>query len=690
MVRWAGKSLGVLVAVFGLLAVGCGAGNFDEADSLAEASTDSIRFAGMDTSVPQVDSVGELDVVTSEDLGEPEDVVADLTPTDVSSDLAVNPCLPNPCVQAPANQCGPDGVQLLTFSSPGLCSVVGEEASCQYPSVPIDCSVDGKECKGGKCVSLTGDPCTPNPCTEASPAECDEDGATLLTYALPGQCSDVGGEASCAYSVVETSCEDAGKVCDSGACVTPVNPCSPNPCDEAPANHCVGQTLLTYSIPGECKAVSGEFSCSYPPQSVECVADGLTCEAGACVPVNNPDETPSLPGEVIFTEIMPKSQAGTDYGEWFELFNTTSGSLSLSGCTIRDDGTDSHVISGTLVIPPGEYLLLARSEDSLANHGLSPDYIYGDIALSNSDDELILECDGVVIDEVTYDSVWVAEGQAIQLDPEYYSAAGNDTLDHWCFAVTSFGTDSLKGTPGAGNTDCSGQVDPCQPNPCIDAPASHCHSDGVTLLVPQAPGVCTIDGTGFQCSYPEDEVNCSTQGKVCTSGECVEEAVVGVPTSGQLVFSEFMARSISGGGDLGEWVELTNVSTGTLDLQDCQLQDSVAGHTIATSVVVLPGQQVVLAASDDTLVNHGLEPDYVYQGIVLNNADETLSLVCGGALVDTVTYTSTWVVLGTSTQLSSDLLDATANDESANWCPSTASYGDGMLGTPGAGNALCE
>jgi len=98
--------------------------------------------------------------------------------------------------------------------------------------------------------------------------------------------------------------------------------------------------------------------------------------------------------DMIINEIIQNPSAVSDgNGEWFELFNPTSAELDINGWTIKDDGSNSHVIdnSGPLNVPAGGFVVLGRNADSVINGGVSLDYAYGSaFTLANGDDEVIL------------------------------------------------------------------------------------------------------------------------------------------------------------------------------------------------------------------------------------------------------------------------------------------------------------
>ncbi len=722
-----------------LLVVGCGGGDgADEPDVI-------LPFDSYTT-----DEQGAVDSVDSD-----VDGAVDTVPADVAPEIDGESCMPNPCVAAPNPSCDADGVTLWTYGTPGLCSVEAGTVVCDYSLTPVNCGAEMMACIDGECVEVEYDPCDPNPCLNAPAADCSEDGTTLTEYGAPGKCTDVDGLPECTYESAQTVCADDEQVCNNGACV---DPCDPNPCIEAPADECEGdasEILLSYESPGTC-SYDGEIACDYEITQFDCDEIDMVCNLGACLLEGEGDQ-PTVVGEIIVTEFMAKSQSGSDKGEWIEVHNTTDFPLDLGGCILRDNGSDAHEVVGPVVVAGGAYGVLARSDVPEENFGLAVDYVYSGNSLGNSEDEIVIECGGLVIDEVIYTSLLVAQGVAAQLDPGSYTAAANDDLANWCPAVDTFGTAGKLGTPGLANSTCP-EPSVCVPNPCNNPTADFCEADGLTLNTFSAPGVCTVVAEAPECDYQSVPVNCADDSKVCVAGKCVEpppdpcdpnpcdnpplpscndEATAVVdytvpgnctavnfvascdyqavsepceadvefcldgkcvpvgageqPTEvGQFIIAEFLAKS-QAGSDNGEWLELLNTSDSPLDLAGCLLLDEGSdSKTVETMLVVPAGGYVVLARSSDPVANHGLEPDYVYGGYSLGNADDEIILKCGEVIIDQVNYLAEQAVEGVAWQLSADFLDATANDDMANWCAATETYGTaGKLGTPGLVNAVC-
>jgi hypothetical protein len=161
------------------------------------------------------------------------------------------------------------------------------------------------------------------------------------------------------------------------------------------------------------------------------------------------------PGEVniVITEVMQNPDAlGDADGEWFEVFNAGADPVDMEGWTIKDDGTNSHVIAsgGPLVVAPGEYAVFGINAAAMALEGVTLKYEYVGIALGNSDDEIVL-LDGSLaeIDRIMWD------GGPLWPDPtgasmQYKGTGDNNDGANWQAAAIAFGSGDF-GTPGAVN-----------------------------------------------------------------------------------------------------------------------------------------------------------------------------------------------------------------------------------------------
>ena len=170
--------------------------------------------------------------------------------------------------------------------------------------------------------------------------------------------------------------------------------------------------------------------------------------------VSPDDGGASLPEIVINEIIQNPSAVGDRNSEWFEIHNAGASTVDIDGWTIRDAGSDSHVINngGPLEIAAGGYLVLGNNDDPGTNGGVVVNYDYGSsFSLANSDDELILENTMLKeIDRVEWD------GGPTFPDPTGASMAlVSPTLDNnnggnWITSMSAFG-DGDFATPGAQN-----------------------------------------------------------------------------------------------------------------------------------------------------------------------------------------------------------------------------------------------
>ena len=140
---------------------------------------------------------------------------------------------------------------------------------------------------------------------------------------------------------------------------------------------------------------------------------------------------------------------------WFEIHNNTATDFELQGLVIRDDGTDSHTISSSLIILAGGFAVLGNNADFSSNGGVILDYQYAGFTLANSGDEVIIENGSTIIDRVDYDpsSFPSMLGAALSLDPNFLDATSNDDGNNWCSAVEPL-PDGDNGSPGVLNPNC--------------------------------------------------------------------------------------------------------------------------------------------------------------------------------------------------------------------------------------------
>ena len=149
-------------------------------------------------------------------------------------------------------------------------------------------------------------------------------------------------------------------------------------------------------------------------------------------------------GELVIHELMIDPDAVDDaVGEWVEIYNDSGFTLDLAGHRLADDNKDDTVIqasySKSLIVEPGEYLVICAEDDYFDNGGADCHGTFhyetwgGGFALSNSGDEVILlSPNGGELDVFAYGTNFALPGVAMGLDEEWIGTSGNDRESHWC------------------------------------------------------------------------------------------------------------------------------------------------------------------------------------------------------------------------------------------------------------------
>jgi len=507
------------------------------------------------------------------------------------------------------------------------------------------------------------------------------------------------------------SCSDHGRcvvdqgqaicLCDDGflsndlSCIK--DPCAPNPCNELPQPKCDDQTILrTWQSPGQCSVERGQAGCDYGTgQTTDCSKEDKQCIDGACVPH---DQGQPRPGDLVITEIMfdPVSISDTD-GEWFEIVNHTDHAINLANLQVYDDNANHFTVESAtpLMVAAGSYFVFGPNANTAQNGGVDVDYEYFGLMLNNTADGVTLVWKGTTIDEVHYDEGGTfphPHGASLSLDPDHVDATDNDQGASWCVATTAYDTNNA-GTPGGPNDACD--ADACTPNPCTTPPDPSCNSDILSTATLNL-GTCTVDASDQpQCDYGIQTQDCSASGQRCFGGQCVNAA--SSPTAGSLVITEIMANPDSPlSDDAAEWFEILNVTATPLDIQGMVIRDNGTDLvTIPTNspIVISAGHYFLMGRNGTATVNGGLTLDYVYgTTFTLANSGDEVVLEFNSTIIDEVDYDSSAgfpVTAGKSMTLDPGTLDATSNNQAANWCRGTSTYSTGNQGTPGLANDTC-
>ena len=180
-----------------------------------------------------------------------------------------------------------------------------------------------------------------------------------------------------------------------------------------------------------------------------------------------------------------------------------------------------------------------------------------------------------------------------------------------------------------------------------------------------------------------------------------------VTSSTGLVITEVMPDPSKVVDTAGEWFEVYNGGSAAINLQGYRIVSASGltnseSHTIASAVVVAPGDYVVFGTNANTTTNGGAPVDYAYgSSIALNNgsstsANEWLALrTSAGVTLDSVAYAVRVLPAnpGPYTPPSGSsraLLDLSSDNtilSSSAWATSVSTYGLGDRGTPGQPNS---
>ncbi len=437
--------------------------------------------------------------------------------------------------------------------------------------------------------------------------------------------------------------------------------------------------------------------------------DGFDSAAGT-VPLSE-----LAPGELVITEFLNDPSASADAtGEWFELENRSALDVDLGGMQLSDDGTDSHTLTGSVVVLAGERVVLGRSVDPGANGGAPVDFAYGFYTLGNSGDEIILSYDGVVLASVAYTTggAWAdPSGASHTLDPSW----AGDPADPagWCVSVTPFGLGD-RGTPGAENEVCVPDNDgdgvradlDCDDDESSVYPgAPEIPGDGIDQDCDGEDAPLDFDADGFVAAEDCDDSDAGVYpGAPEVAGDGIDQncdgadlpagvLVVDELIEGDLVITEFLQNPFVVVDTAGEWFEVFNNSGSEVELSGLVVSDlGIESFVVTGSLRVLPGDYVVLGANADVGVNGGAPVDYAWSGFTLGNSDDEIVLSNAFGLIDSVAWDGGPLFPdpnGASSNLDAASIDATLNDSGGVWCEATAVFGLGDLGTPGAPNGSC-
>ncbi len=181
------------------------------------------------------------------------------------------------------------------------------------------------------------------------------------------------------------------------------------------------------------------------------------------------------------------------------------------------------------------------------------------------------------------------------------------------------------------------------------------------------------------CSMPQRTVDCHLGGPFVFR------------TGGPVIINEVMINPNAVSDSAGEYVELFNSGSTSVDLQGWTLRDDdFDSFTLAAGAPInlAPGASFVIAANADPNLNGGFTTDRVWSNFALSNSgDEVVLLDNLGAEQDRLVYAGT-PFTDTSGQSLERISPRLPTSDPLSWARARGSFGSGDRGTPGSVNTL--
>lgn len=187
--------------------------------------------------------------------------------------------------------------------------------------------------------------------------------------------------------------------------------------------------------------------------------------------------------------------------------------------------------------------------------------------------------------------------------------------------------------------------------------------------------------------YAEDSSGNKTA--VVTVGTLTVAAPASGLVAGDLVITEVMANPKAVHDAKGEYLELYNASSATINFTETQVEFTSGLSGTLSSGTVEPGSYFLLCKNTDAENNGSLTNcDIQFPGGSLHNNSTTITLQANGVNIDSITYPNS--VEGKSFELKPGKLTAVNNDDSSNWQVALYPFngsGQSDWGTPGKVNS---
>jgi uncharacterized protein YdeI (BOF family)/plastocyanin len=381
--------------------------------------------------------------------------------------------------------------------------------------------------------------------------------------------------------------------------------------DETHGDELAGDSVFSYLTTVSTSTSPGNYQLSVIATDLVDDTDVQDLDLQVTIPVYS--------NSLRINEVLPNPSGSETTDEYVELHNAGSSAADLEGWIIKDSSSSSYAISSadftSTTISAGGYFVIYRDKSG--------------IALNNSGDSVELyQPDNNLLDSVTY-------SESASVDTSYNYASGS-----WRWSTTL--------TPGAANQITS-------PNNPPEADAGDDQSvsvgesvsfDGTDSLDPDGDSLsCSWDfddgesGTGCSTTHTFEKAGIFTVTLTVNDGRGEQDTdtvriTVSEGQSGQsgsfssdVIINEFLPNP-EGSDNQGEFIEIFNEGSETVDLFGWQLDDEEGGsspYTIPDGTSIVAGEYLVFYREAT--------------GISINNSGDAVRLLYpNGNVADEVRY----------------------------------------------------
>ncbi|MFP8489308.1 lamin tail domain-containing protein [Gracilimonas sp. Q87] len=402
-------------------------------------------------------------------------------------------------------------------------------------------------------------------------------------------------------------------------------------------------------------------------------------------------------GDVVINEFM--YDPAIAYSEFIELYNKSNKNIDLRNWTLNDNtGTRRSIANSKAELVQGEYVVLVADSTLFDQFPDKNILVLGTAfpSLNNgSDDIVIRDQNGTLIDSLTYFSDWGGDQISLErLDPQAASIYSEnwrnspspdlatpgkpneitpDTDAPIIIHAFTIGTDTL----------CLRYNERVQSVPALDVSnysvepsiqiGDIIQTTGNTISIALSSKM--TDGTYYSVNIQDQmDIFGNLQN---TASVDIEFTQFSNALPGDVIINEILYKRLS--GDSPEFVELYNQSDKNFDLTNWTFSDASNSTTIPSGTHIKSGKYLILTDTKDFTATNSLQStDAVYlSGLPTLNDNEDIVVIKNksGMVIDSLSYKNTWG--GNTRGVSLERKDPlSASNDPNNWASSEAQTGN--------------